>query len=87
MSAPIDDLIAAAARRGLNLASEGARLDTMGLDFVVLHARDAEGVTWIVRAPRRPDVVAAAAIEARVLARVAPVLPSPCPTGASTTPS
>jgi aminoglycoside phosphotransferase (APT) family kinase protein len=79
MSGSIADFIAAAARRGLSLTPEGARLDTMGLDFVVLHARDAGGTPWIVRSPRRPDVAAAAAIEARVLARIAPHVPFAVP--------
>lgn len=64
----LEQLMAAAAREGLRLTAH--TLDTMGLDFLVAHARDASGVRWIVRSPRRADVVAAAAHEARVLAVV-----------------
>jgi aminoglycoside phosphotransferase (APT) family kinase protein len=79
MSGSVTEIIAAAARRGLLLSSEGARVDEMGLDFRVLHASDRDGTPWIVRVPRRPEVVASAAIEATVLARVAPHLPVAVP--------
>lgn len=70
----IDELLAAAHREGLELVTETATLDTMGLDFVVVHACDASGTPWIVRSPRRRDVCEAARHEARVLAAVAPIL-------------
>lgn len=70
----LDQLLAAARREGLELDAEGATFDTMGLDFVVAHARDRSGTPWIVRSPRRPDVRDAARHEARVLAAVAPAL-------------
>jgi aminoglycoside phosphotransferase (APT) family kinase protein len=70
----IDQLLAAARREGLVLGADGALLDTMGLDFVVVHARDADGTPWIVRSPRRLDVVESSGREAAVLALVAPAL-------------
>lgn len=70
----IDELLAAARREGLELVADTATLDTMGLDFVVVHARDANGTPWIVRSPRRRDVCESARHEARVLAAVAPIL-------------
>lgn len=75
----IAQLLAAAARHGLSLTAEGAALDTLGLDFLVVHARDPDGVRWVVRAPRRADVVAAAATEARILALVRRTLPVAVP--------
>lgn len=63
-----DSILAAAARCGLHLVEP--TLDTSGLDFAVVHARDAEGLRWIVRAPRRPEVATTARREARVLAAV-----------------
>jgi aminoglycoside phosphotransferase (APT) family kinase protein len=78
-SMSIDDLLALARRHGLELCSEGARLDPSGLDFLALHADDTEGVRWIVRAPRRPDVAAGAAVEAKLLAIVRPHLPVAVP--------
>jgi aminoglycoside phosphotransferase (APT) family kinase protein len=73
------DLLAAARREGVTLTAPTDALDTMGLDFVVVHATDAAGTPWIVRSPRRPDAVEAARIEARVLALVAPRLPVAVP--------
>lgn len=72
-------LIEAAREAGLELDPTGARLDESGLDFLALHARDRDGTAWVVRRPRRPDVVEAAARESRTLARVAPRLPVQVP--------
>lgn len=68
-----------AAAHGLDLTAEGAALDSTGLDFLVLHARDAAGTPWIVRSPRRPDVYPTTLVEARVLALVGPRLPVAVP--------
>jgi aminoglycoside phosphotransferase (APT) family kinase protein len=75
----LDELLARARHHGLSLSPEGARLDQGGLDFVALHARDTDGTPWIVRAPRRPDVVEGAAHEARALAIVRGRLPVAVP--------
>ena len=74
-----EQLLATAASAGLSLVAETATLDTMGLDFVVLHARDEAGTRWIVRTPRRPDVIAAARREARVLGCARAALPVAVP--------
>lgn len=73
----LDAIVAAAARHGLTLVDP--TLDTMGLDFLAVHARDPDGTRWIVRAPRRADVAAGAAVEARVLAAVRDTLPVAVP--------
>lgn len=73
------ELLARARRHGLELVAARDELDTSGLDFVVVHARDADGTPWIVRAPRRRDVVDSAQIEGRVLAFVRPRLPVAVP--------
>ncbi len=75
----IDSILAAAARHGVSLSAAGATLDTMGLDFVVVHARDPAGTRWIVRAPRRAAVLAGTATEARVLRAVRGALPVAVP--------
>lgn len=72
------ELLAIAAAHGLSLTA-GDEFDDTGLDFRVLHARDAEGTAWIVRTPRRPDVYASTLVEARVLALVGPRLPVAVP--------
>ncbi|PCC74425.1 macrolide phosphotransferase [Nannocystis exedens] len=75
----VAELLARANRHGHALEAASEELETMGLDFVVAHATDAAGAPWIVRAPRRPDVVAAARVEARVLALVGQRLPVAVP--------
>ena len=72
-------ILAAAAASGLDLTTDRTDLDATGLDFFVVHARDATGAPWIVRAPRRTDVREAAQREARVLRLVRPVLPVAVP--------
>jgi aminoglycoside phosphotransferase (APT) family kinase protein len=68
------ELVAAAAREGLDLTPDAGPLDTMGLDFLVVHGCDAAGTRWIVRSPRRADVIAGATREATALRVVAPAL-------------
>lgn len=75
----VAELLARARRHGLELEAESEALETTGLDFVVALARDAEGTAWVVRAPRRADVVAAAEIEARALRLVLPRVPVAVP--------
>lgn len=66
----VEELLAIARRHGLEVTATSSSLDGSGLDFVVAHGRDAAGTPWIVRAPRRPDVIASACTEARVLSLV-----------------
>ncbi len=74
------DLLARAHAAGVHLTATDEDLDTTGLDFVVLRARDATDETpWIVRAPRREEAAQAAVTEARVLRLVAPRLPVAVP--------
>ncbi|SHE65160.1 macrolide 2'-phosphotransferase [Streptoalloteichus hindustanus] len=74
-----DDLLAATREEGLALRPETARLDRSGWDYLVLHALDADGVPWVVRAPRRAEVAELMAPEGRVLDLVRPVLPVAVP--------
>jgi aminoglycoside phosphotransferase (APT) family kinase protein len=75
----VPELLAAAAAAGLVLDPSTARGDTMGLDFFVVHAADAAGTPWIVRTPRRFDVVEAARRETRTLELVGRRLPVAVP--------
>lgn len=72
-------LLAAARREGLDLEPSATELDGSGLDFLVLHAHDAAGTAWIVRTPRRSDVIDAARVEARILRFVREQLSTPVP--------
>lgn len=78
-SRSITDLLTLARRHGLELRAEDARLDVSGLDFIVLHASDQAGIPWVVRHPRRPEVVPVARAEGRTLNLVAAHLPVAVP--------
>jgi macrolide phosphotransferase len=72
-------LLSAARQNGLCLDLETLELDESGLDFLVAFATDQDGVPWVLRAPRRPDVVELAAGEHRVLELVHRHLPVAVP--------
>ena len=76
---PIEDLLRTAAEAGLSLDPATASLDESGADFLVARGVDREGTSWIVRAPRRPDVRARAAGERRALDLVRGHLPVAVP--------
>lgn len=75
----VEDLLAAAREHGLRLTSGHSKLDETGADFLVLHAVDEDGVPWVVRTPRRADVLERAAVERRALELVGPRLPVAVP--------
>lgn len=68
------DPIALAAAHGLVLDPESVSVNEAGLDFRVVMAADADGVTWVLRIPRRPEVAEEAEKEARILQLVRPAL-------------
>ena len=78
MASTASELAAAAERHGIRLAAE-PRLDEGGADFLVGHGVDAEGTAWVLRSPRRPDVVERAAAEERALRLVRGRLPVQVP--------
>ncbi|MDF2697005.1 MAG: putative phosphotransferase [Labilithrix sp.] len=75
----VHELASFAHNHGLDLKTHQVDLDETGLDFRVLHGTDESGTPWIVRTPRRPDVIAAARTEANVLRLVASALPVAVP--------
>jgi macrolide phosphotransferase len=79
MAEHIDALLATARAHGLDLAREQARVDESGADYTVAHAVDGDGVPWIVRVPRRPDVAERAGIEHRALEMVRMRIPAGVP--------
>lgn len=72
-------LVARCARHGLALTALDDAFDDVGLDFRVAHAVDGDGVRFVVREPRRADVIAGIAREARALQHIAPFLPVAVP--------
>jgi aminoglycoside phosphotransferase (APT) family kinase protein len=75
----LDAILAAARAHGLALTASPDDLDQTGLDFLVVHARDDAGTRWVVRTPRRADVVTSARGEQRVLALLHGRLPVAIP--------
>ncbi|MCP2260568.1 macrolide phosphotransferase [Streptoalloteichus tenebrarius] len=75
----VDDLLDATRDAGLSLLRETAELDRSGWDYLVIHAVDTDGVPWVVRAPRRPEVAELMGPEGAVLDLVRPVLPVAAP--------
>jgi GTPase len=73
------DVVALARRHGIEVGDQPPELDGSGLDFRVVHARDREDRPWVLRTPRRPEVVESAQVEGRVLRLVGPRLPVPVP--------
>lgn len=69
------ELRAEAQRHGLHLRSESVKWNESGMDFLAAFATDEAGVAWVLRTPRRPDVVEAAEREGRILGLVRPHLP------------
>jgi aminoglycoside phosphotransferase (APT) family kinase protein len=75
----LDAILAAARGHGRAFTAGPDDLDQTGLDFLVVHARDADGQPWIVRTPRRADVITSARAERHVLDLVRGRLPVAVP--------
>lgn len=63
----IHSLLARANTYGLKLTTDKKNFDKSGLDFLVLHANDEDGVPWIVRTPRHPNAYQGTINEAKML--------------------
>lgn len=72
--ADLEELLALAADHGLDLVPDSLRTEEVGLDFRVAFARARDGQQWVLRIPRRAEVLPRAAIEGRLLALLAPRL-------------
>lgn len=68
-----------AAANGLMIDPQSLTFNEIGLDFRVGFATAADGVRWVLRLPRRPDVIKRARIEARMLELVRSRLPLSVP--------
>jgi len=60
-------IMSLAKAKGLELRPDSAVLDDNGWDFSVVHTIAVDGIAWVLRVPRRPEVVVAAAAEQRLL--------------------
>jgi len=68
-----------AAANGLAIDPHSLTFNEIGLDFRVGFATATDGTRWVLRLPRRPDVVARARLEARMLELVRAHLPLAVP--------
>ncbi len=59
---------------GLNIEESSIQFNESGLDFQVVLATDVDGTRWILRLPRREDVLPSVDQEKRTLELIAPVL-------------
>src|SRR5262245_48479872 len=73
-----DAIVATARRHGLALADD-IEWNDLGLDFRAAFATDEAGTAWVLRVPRRPDVLPRAENEARVLRLLKGRLPAEVP--------
>lgn len=65
-------------RHGLDLSGE-MHINELGLDFRIVSATDHSGLPWVLRIPRRPDVIGKIRHEARMLSLLRPRLPFAIP--------
>ena len=79
MSLSPDAIVALAHRHSLTVDPATLQLDESGLDFQVATAPPQGRATWLLRIPRRPDVLASAQREQAILTSVRPYLPVPVP--------
>ncbi|UVI29234.1 macrolide 2'-phosphotransferase [Paenibacillus spongiae] len=68
-----------ALKYGLSLNPDSVLINESGLDFLACFAEDEGGTPWVLRLPRRDDVVESASYERRVLSLVKPRLPVAVP--------
>lgn len=68
------DISDRAAEHGLDIDASTISIIEAGLDFRVAIAQAADGTRWVLRMPRRADVVERATVEGRLLRAVAPLL-------------
>jgi len=73
------EIVALAGKHGLTLAPESVQLEESGADFLAAFADDTAGMPWVLRLPRRADVLPRAASEGRALALIRPRLPVAVP--------
>ncbi|MBD2870255.1 macrolide 2'-phosphotransferase [Paenibacillus arenilitoris] len=72
-------LLTAAAAGGLRIEEDSLDINESGMDFLVAFAKDAGGARWVLRKPRRADVLERAENEYKVLKLVREQLPIDAP--------
>jgi macrolide phosphotransferase len=75
----IEEIIQIARNAGLHLREDKMELNESGMDFQVAFAHDENGTAWVLRLPRREDVLSRADNEKQVLKLVSRLLPVAVP--------
>ncbi|MDM5155142.1 macrolide 2'-phosphotransferase [Bacillus sp. DX1.1] len=75
----IEEILEIARKNGLQLNEESAELNESGMDFQVVFVNDENEVPWVLRKPRRPDVIERGATEGSILQLVQKYLPVAVP--------
>lgn len=70
---------ALAAKYGLDLKENSVSFNESGLDFLVAYAKDTDGAEWVLRIPRRDDVMTRTVDERKVLEVVHQYVPFQVP--------
>jgi macrolide phosphotransferase len=73
------ELLTVARKHGLRLKAESIKIETSGIDFLVAFATDEDGISWVLRVPRRFYVVEKAIYESKILNMVRDRLPVAVP--------
>lgn len=68
------EVLELAHQHGLTIQESSLQFNESGLDFQVVLATDTEGERWVLRLPRREDVLPSANKEKRTLELIAPLL-------------
>lgn len=74
-----EPILALAKKHGIELKPLSVKINESGLDFLAVFARSTDGASWVIRVPRRPDVVESAAYEKKVLDLIIDRLPVAVP--------
>jgi macrolide phosphotransferase len=75
----VKGFLSAAREHGLLLNATSRDLDESGAEFLVMYAVDEHGVPWVLRTPRRADILARIEVENRALELVRSRLPVSVP--------
>ena len=75
----IREMMETASKHGLQLQPGPMEINESGMDFLVGIAQDADGTSWVLRKPRREDVLKRAENEARTLKLIQSRLPVEVP--------
>lgn len=78
-NAHVERILELARRNGLNISPSSVEMNESGLDFLAVFGCTDNGEDWVIREPRRPDVVASAVYERNALKLIQKRLPVTVP--------